>query len=326
MIQKDSKYKRQRILKRVEARPEEEKPKKSRLSETVVLAGVPILAYLLMYFYESGYLEFFGIPSQYISFEWAEIFIVVTTLSFIGFFVLSIADTAWKIFWGTFKKWTIVKGILGTFLLILLVVLSGFYQLLMGEYKLAYFLLAGGGILVLLNLILPFFYWDRSQSYIQNLGNTFERKHHTDTSKNETEKRSLMSIVFDIGGVYLSAYFLIFLISIIFVNPIGKSSAALKMRFFVINNDPECAVIYTKSNILICTPFDREKREFIPGYRIYSNEDLKDVDIVYEVLGPLQRKPTPTPTLKPTLTPTITKTPPPTATPTSTAEIPRFKD
>lgn len=45
-----------------------------KLSDTYLLALVPKLSYGLLYFYESGYLAYFGAPSQYISVELPELF------------------------------------------------------------------------------------------------------------------------------------------------------------------------------------------------------------------------------------------------------------
>lgn len=102
--------------------------------------------------------------------------------------------------------------------------------------------------------------------------------------------------------------------------------ARIETSFYVVNDTTECAVLYRKADRYLCAPFDREKKEVEPAFRLLYYQDNQNVELRKEDIGPLHLKPTPTPTPKPTLTPTVTRTPPPTAILTSTAEIPRFKD
>jgi hypothetical protein len=65
-------------------------PLEVSLSDTIVIATMPVLAYLLTFAYRAGYLGFFHIPSQFVSFRWAEIFTVGGALMGFGWIFLTV--------------------------------------------------------------------------------------------------------------------------------------------------------------------------------------------------------------------------------------------
>jgi hypothetical protein len=127
---------------------------------------------------------------------------------------------------------------------------------------------------------------------------------------------------FDGYGKISKYIIFIFLIGFFFNTSmmIGKISHHFNKSYLIVQVQPECVSVFTTKEKLYCFTLDRQKNEIGPSFRILYFQDLKDIEMVYEDVGPLHPKPTPTPTSiptsTPTITPTVTETPIPTLTST----------
>lgn len=108
-------------------------------------------------------------------------------------------------------------------------------------------------------------------------------------------------------------FVLIFSITTLMVGTIalGKLMASITYEYQVASTSPKCVVLFSDSERFICSSFDRNKKEFDTNYQVLYYKDNQNLSFVYESVGALHPKPTPTKTSLPTPTelPTITPTP-----------------
>jgi len=162
-------------------------------------------------------------------------------------------------------------------------------------------------ILIVIWLLLPVIKGDKSKSYLDRLESTSKEPRR---SSDDQDNYSLTSKIFRGSRGIVFAILILIIFAFTYLNELGHVIAYQKQEFYVIDVSPECAVVYTRSDILICKTFNRINKEIDKSYRIYNNSDLLGISILKEDIGPLRYKLAPTPT--------ITNTPLPTNTPTET--------
>ena len=281
-------------------------------SSTFLVAIVPLASYGILYVFESKFLGYYGVPSQYINFELHEIFIVSFALISASVPIYFFIDQFYQVsnrlinshaqFLVMFTGAFIIICLIGSFIQI------EFHQI---GYAITFAVLGLVifGIIFLIPLLskekIP--YWERLENHLLNPAKT-----------KEPSSKSIIDLAIEKFGKELVALLLLSYFFINILGQLGTLNAYSKTRYNVIKTTPECAVIYTKTDLIICTTFDRKNKQIEAGYQIYENSDLRGIKILSENIGPLHLKPTPTRTPLPTFTPTITNTPLPTKTPVPT--------
>ncbi len=66
------------------------------LSETLMLATVPILAYVVVFVFEIGHLSFFQLPAAFVVFDFTNIFLVAASLLLVGVVIYYYGDTFYE--------------------------------------------------------------------------------------------------------------------------------------------------------------------------------------------------------------------------------------
>lgn len=289
-----------------------EKPFFNKLisSETILLALIPLLAYFLLYLYESGFLGYYGVPSQYITFEISEV-ISITVLFFTVVFPIFGVINIFYQFSGVFKSRSSKRQFMAIAIIIIYLIIFGLIFGGLGNNVASIFMFLMAGFVFLIVFISPIFYKKYKGTYREKLEQNFEQ-----AGNGGKDLESLWEVVIDKMGLEVFEFLTIFAMTCFLTHPFGTLKAYQKVEYGVIQTSPECAVIYTKTDFIICTTFDKTNKIFEPGYQIYSSDDLSGIRIINERIGPLHLKPTPTKTPQPTFTPTITNSPFPTFTPT----------
>lgn len=281
------------------------------VSDGLLLAIIPILVYGLLFTHESNYLGYFKVSYNYINFEWSEVFVFSSLLIGIIYSGMVLMNIPLMF---TFKFRS--KAARLRFLLFLLLVVYafvlGYFGFQLPSKGLGYFGVGAGIFIIILVLYLV--------TSTKKKGGFQERLEQFLLNINfENEVETIWDFLIGKIGITLSFIVLIYFFIFQIVSIAGTSNAYKQKEFSIIKTTPECAVVYTKANSLICVVFDRNSKEFIPGYKIYMNEDLKGVLIAHENIGPLKPKPTATPPPLPTNTPTVTPVPTETPVPTLTS-------
>lgn len=254
------------------------KPRKIELSEGVLLGIIPAFVYALGFSYESGYLSYYGIPSELIAID-APAMIRATVFGAIYAFVaslwISLAVDSSVSESHSEKTIGILMLYLGLFPIL--------YLLSKGSEYLSIVMMLSFGIIFLLVILrkleekLP---WLQKASVKTHgiLAEAFP------SEENKKEKPSLF------GGLQKAgAMFFLAMIPFVLAFSAGKHSAEDNSVLDVFEREKigELAVIRIYGDKVIAIPFHREKQEFQKKYVVYEISTLSDVVFANEHIGPL---------------------------------------
>lgn len=246
---------------------------------SLLVAIITALGYFCAYRYETGYLEYFGLPSVLMDLSVPVItssIIAVLMISFIIMFTISqfrstenkqqISMREKIMKWGGF-----------TFLLGFMVYLFGY------DTK---------GILSILTLlILAFFACD--STIFQDNSKTFSGKDCEASNQDESARQNASK---HLGFNKEKSTKMIILLSIlsyivyIFANYVGVANAKRETMFYVIESEKPYVVLRAYNNKFIVAPIDKQKRWFKPKYSIIKPESNSINDAIVftrENIGPI---------------------------------------
>jgi hypothetical protein len=255
------------------------------LSETLIIAAVPALAYLLTFALKSGYLSFFHIPSDYITFSVAEILIASAVLvSFVGI-AFSFGNLLYSV-WALLPE-RIRAGALGDRLkqLLFVIFVYGAIYLLFPDLRSTYLkvgFVIGLAALAALQFILPLCTHRDAGSYLDKLEAADASSRQADREVETLVDRLLTSIDRKLVLGLLLMFALVYL-----AWGVGRYRAISQESFYVVNTSPEAVVLQTTTDYVICAPFDRVSQEIEPAFQILKNGEDQSLVFRLESVGPL---------------------------------------
>lgn len=255
----------------------EKQTPKNWVSDALIIAAFPIVAYVITYAYESGYAGIFGIPSQFIALNLITFLVVTGALTgvilslfmYANFILLILPKSDSPLF----------RGIIKLFPMILL---SVAYLILYG--KLWHYWIIPIGVIALIFLI------EFGFPLITQKGRPSYREKYDEQEKLESNVKGIFEYVIPLVGrgpaiaiVYLSIF-------LILSSEAGRSRALKQDEFLIIKASPELVVLRIYGEKLICAPFDRTTKEITRTFTILKTGDDPNLKLSLEKVGPLHIK------------------------------------
>jgi hypothetical protein len=289
---------------------EPSKVKGFRLTDTVALTALPIVAYLILFVYRLGYFEVFALPHQYIELSIGEVFSVIGGLAVSSVSLLFAIDGLTLLVSGV----TLPQAMLRRYRIYAPIVVMVYLPYILGSYTISPPLQILLGILpiiiVLGDFVLPLFTHRKISGYMNKLEAADEYQSNIETN---TLARRLVEIVGPktFGALFWAA------IGLYACFHLGRAAALKQVDYHITNTTPEMVVLVTLKDKVVVAPFDRVSKLVEPSYLVIDPSRENGPLLRLEAIGPLQlSKPTPTQIATPV--PTATTVPSPTTTPTLT--------
>jgi len=285
------------------------------LPDAVIIAAIPVLAYLLLYVNALGYLRVFEIPIALISFRLVDVFTLGVGL--LGLAVLIYYLVGFGL--GLFLKPKMPEPIadrLGP-LFILFVLFMTFIFMFGTMWQEWLFILIGMAFVSLFGFVLPLITQRGKGTYLEKLKAQDERR------EQKTDERFTLSGIISRLAPNLKFAVITTGIGLFLVYSLGRASALRQREFYVTSTAPETVVLWWISDErAICAPFDRSTKEVERSFTILDIANNPGTVFRLERIGPLRlREEATSQTPTPMATPTLTATPKPTATPSLTPTL-----
>lgn len=249
----------------------------SLIKDTFIIAGTPIIAYILVYAYESGYFKHFNLPLELINYSISEILIVsalilamLFSLSFVFDFLESFANTILS------RK------------AIRLLVPSEFYaiSLVIVYIPLKEYLIACLAVLILINLLVfipPLFVKEKFSYWIKF--RLFYNRGLFDSGNVNTEPISSLDKVRRI--IPSETWFIIitFCYMFLIINALGYRNAQIKEKYFI-NKSGE-VIVYLQKDFVISKKVDFSTNIMNEGFMFYPLSDELLYEFDYKEIGRL---------------------------------------
>jgi hypothetical protein len=273
-------------------------PQRVTLTDTLVVASVPVLAYVLHFTYTAGYVTAFGLPTALIEFNLNDLFVAIAALAMLGFTVYFFGDAAFSLVRDL--KEPIREACLRVFgAYVFFIALFMLLTPTWGKW------LPALAVLVLLSLLefgMPLITQCGKGSYLEKLRAWQQKRlqREADTSYVSPVTRLVRFLGPGVILIPIAAYL---------VFQAGRASAVNATEFRVASTSPESVVLYMTDSKLVVAPFDRTTQTIESCFTIIpisDNPGLADIQFRLEKVGPLSVV-------------TITSTPSPTATPSPSA-------
>lgn len=282
-----------------------------RITEGILLALAPAFSYLLAFYYEKGFTQYFKIPTKFIQIGLIEVLILTSIgLTIVILFVVLLAN--FNLLFLNFRFEEIHPMIRPRLLAILpgvmiFVIFFSLFGQARWQYWITWLLVAIG--IAAIYFVLPLFTQRKVSGYTNKL------------MAQEELDESNPGIYTIIGRRYGWGFILLVcfvILSTIIAQNAGLAEAVKQKDFLVLGTSPEMVVLRIYGDKMITAPFDRKTQEVQSRFVIKKVGEDDNLVISPEEIGPLKLRtpsPTPTPTLTPSPTATFTVTPVPTETP-----------
>lgn len=275
------------------------------LSDTLLLAAIPFLAYLFTFVYQAGYLKAFEIPLQFVSVNIVDVFNIGSKILGVFAIVLGLIN----FFSAILPKDKIpfpLKRRLNQLVPLLLFVFPSLFLFDWGAgSNLVLFFL----MVVAVEMFLPPLVTKKHKgSYLQKM----EMLDNESKDSNPWDG-SLLDKTVDFIGYKAFVVIVYFLLSINLTYNAGKSAALNQEIFHIVNTSPETVVLFMTNDKIISAPFDKNTKIVEPDFSVISLSNAVDLKLRLVNTGRLKLN-----TLSLTPMPTPTITPLPSQTPTAT--------
>lgn len=232
-----------------------------KLSENIAIAVIPLIAYSIIFAVESGYFYVFKLPSQFISFDLAEVFVVSSALLGLVFVVFAILNPLSDFFLSKNIPPVIVYKI-HTYIPIVLLFLSAFVL-----FKSMWIEWVGFGVglifLLIGDFVFPIFTQSKNKNYLTKIARASELE-----SRNIQKEISLLNKFIQMAGRNGAKVIFYFALTLYIAFQTGRSIALQKSDFWVVNTIPETVVLYIAKNQAVVAPFDRSTKEIEPEFMV----------------------------------------------------------
>jgi multidrug efflux pump subunit AcrB len=245
------------------------------LTEGLLVAGIPIVAYLLKYSYELGYADAFSIPWELITIDLPNILLLSVNLMLAGVVVLFLIAISMPFFKG---ENVILRSLIKS-LFSILIILPWLVLSMLRHDKVILFLAVGFFLLVQYGLFVsPLLTQRGKMGYAARLAAA------------EFKLKRLMNFLdYSFGWKLKHLIVVIFvLVSLVAsIKLIGESVGIGKVTFMVNKSSPEMVVLRVYGDKLICAPFDRTTKEVKRTFTILKTGDDPNLQLSLEKVGPL---------------------------------------
>lgn len=245
--------------------------KKTFITEGIVLATVPLIAYITSYEYESGFLGYFDIPKYFIKIDFLNVLIISAPILIFLILCFALIDIIYRLF---SDRGLITKKVILCTPLFLMFLLSFFIYGINNWKEWKYYL-----ALFLLIILFEF-------------GPSFKIRLKFKSFEEEEKARKRSSGLFGIIGNKLGPLgFLIFycLFFIFFIaNNIGRSQAIRQTKYLIINSNTQTVVLRIYDDILITSDIvDSKTKTINNNFSIKKISCINELNFSQEYIGPL---------------------------------------
>lgn len=252
-------------------------------SDTLLIAAIPIMAYLLIFAYDSGYFGVYNLPYQFMNFNLVNILIISSTIVLL-FFLLFFWDNMVSDLLGIFPK--VIRDRLGRIVLYII-----FYLIFRFLYAKKYnnwldWVIFFGAIAfyILLEFGIPLLAVKDKVSFMQKLeiNDRKQREIRDGEQKGQKWENPFWRIANKVPEIILIGF--IFFIAY----NVGRFDALSQVQYQVVNTDPERVVLWSTNDYAICAPFDRQTNEVEQSYIILKFGENPYIEYKLEHLGHLK--------------------------------------
>ena len=253
----------------------ENKTTKKWISEGIIIATSPIVAYLFTYEYEAGFCNVFGIPVQFISIDLATTFFVILGLYTLFFNMLLFGNL---IFMFLDKSHPIYRRLTITLVFFLLFFLAPIYLYGIHMWREWIWFACIFGFLALLLFVFPLLTQRHKGSFIDKL-----------QAQAEVDRQpvTILDYLFLSLGLKVTLIISSLLIGLLLSGLMGRASAIKQNEFLVTSSSPELVVLRIYKDKLICAPFERTTKKIQKSFIILKAGDDPKLMLRSEKVGPL---------------------------------------
>jgi hypothetical protein len=247
-----------------------------KLSETILLASVPIIAYFLQFMYSFGLYSYYGIPLSFIEINLVKIFLVILLISIsLGgiFFTFIILRSLFKQHKPLHFPFAILTT--GIYLILYSWITSNVYIGMQAAISQLFMLI---GIIITIFALLYIIYTLYAENLISKSSFFFSGPF-----------RYFFEELHKVRSFYLFLPFTIVILSVAAWN-FGQITAKEANYYYVIDNsNPNNVVLALQNDKFICSYYDPTKKVLLPTLFFVEIED--SIQITMKKIGPLKPAP-----------------------------------
>ena len=242
------------------------------LTDSVLLAVIPAMAYVLAFAFEYGYYFAYGFPQELISIDLNRVF-VAGVIFLGGVLLLLVPATAVLAVLPSEHPLTPAIAQAATFVLAYLVFLVYYWRFDM----VAWFL----GLLLLWHLGYKFGLPLLTQRGVHGFIQKFRRH-----AQRQQERTTVFRMALRMLGPTQGAIVVYFFVALVLAVSFGWSLAREQVYYFVVPGQPERVVLRIYGDSIILAPFDRHTRQILPEYTVLRRT-IGAITLREERIGPL---------------------------------------
>jgi hypothetical protein len=247
--------------------------KSSYISEALLIAAVPPIAYLFAFTFEAGYAYVFSIPLELISITLTSVFLAGGAILLIGLFLLIFLDFISMLLPDAPGP---VGRVIATLVPLFLATLAYVFYTLGTPHSSSLPGLAVGWLVILfLQFAFPLITQRNKTSYPEKLA-----------AQAELETSSILrSLARRFPQPYLLAYYMGLALCVIFYA--GQSNAFRQRDFLVARTNPECIVLRVYGDRAICAAFDATAHRVYTEFTLMRLAETAPQEFTVKSIGPV---------------------------------------
>lgn len=247
--------------------------KSSIISDTILIAAIPPIAYLFAFVFEAGYAHVFSIPRELISISLTNVFVAGSSFLVIGIFLLILLNLISQILPDTSNP--VGRAIAVLIPLFLTTLAYVFYVLGTPLSSSLSGLLIAWIFILFSQFVFPLISQRDKTSYPKKL----------DAQAKLEESGILGNLAHRFPQPYLLVYYLGLALYITFYA--GQSSAFKQRDFLVANTDPQCIALRVYGEKAVCAHFNPNTKQVFAEFIILHLSDSNGQEFTLESLGPV---------------------------------------
>lgn len=248
---------------------------KALSSNNLIVACVPLLGYLLAYTYQSGYLDFYDIPSTFIQIDLVRVVKASLAVAFALVLLFILINVTKELLSHSHPFWKVIGKAfsIGIFLgLIFLLDISTTET----DIKQIGIIVSA---FILLTLVPPLFKWHSGKTYWEKVSIELE----TEAAENANEKGA--STISNIIGLAL-----LLIYAFMFVKSLGMREAKNQTEWWVLKDRPEMLMVAAYGDTVILKKINLISKEITDELEVMKMSDTTPLRITLVSLGELNTK------------------------------------
>lgn len=248
------------------------------MTEGIVIAAVPVAAYLAAFVYEAGYFTVFSIPLALVRVDLTTVFIALGALVAVLVFVFALANTIYVLLPGS-------KGVIHRSVVRIIFVLSPVVPFLVisGMRREQVFVVFALGSLVVMSLLVEFVF----PLITQRQQTTYTKKLEAQEELDRRIRLPRSLIGNRISRPAIWATYAI-LVALVLSFNVGQGTALRQEEFLVTLSPSDRVVLRIYGDTLILAPFDRATQEIQREFAIQPIDKASELGLRLERVGPLR--------------------------------------